>query len=107
MVALLYSVCGCCGNRSRTVTETHERDAESEPTESDFVKYGLGRSLAPELLPRLIFVVAVILFGVILIMFGFLAEMITMVYYRERTPYRIEEISVGRPAEDREDGDAS
>jgi glycosyltransferase involved in cell wall biosynthesis len=71
------------------------------------VKYGLGRSLAPELLPRLIFVVAVILFGVILIMFGFLAEMITMVYYRERTPYRIEEISVGRPAEDREDGDAS
>ncbi len=57
-------------------------------------KYAFGASLLPRL-PRLILTVALVLFGVILIMFGFLAEMITMLHYRERTPYRIERVLVG------------
>jgi len=56
------------------------------------VKYALGRSLAPEMLPRLILTVALVLFGVMLIMFGFLAEMIAKLHYRERTPYRVARI---------------
>jgi len=52
-------------------------------------KYVLGASLAPHL-PRLIFIVALILFGFQLVMFGVLAEMLTRVIYRRETPYRIE-----------------
>ena len=51
-------------------------------------KYAFGASLTPHL-PRLILTVAVVLFGLILIMFGFLAEMITMLHYENKKPYRI------------------
>jgi glycosyltransferase involved in cell wall biosynthesis len=52
-------------------------------------KYVLGVPLLPNL-PRLILTVALVLFGLILIMFGFLAEMITKLHYIERKPYRVE-----------------
>jgi len=60
-------------------------------------KYAFGVSLAPEHLPRLIFIVALVLFGFQLIMFGVLAEMLTRVIYRDETPYRIESVYDGSP----------
>jgi len=53
-----------------------------------YLKYGLGQSLVPRL-PRLMLVVALVLFGVLLLMFGFIAEMLTMLHYRDRDPYRV------------------
>lgn len=41
-------------------------------------------------LPSLILAVGLVLFGVLLIMFGFLAEMITKIYHEEKKPYRID-----------------
>jgi glycosyltransferase involved in cell wall biosynthesis len=74
-------------------------------------KYALGESLSPHL-PRLILVVALVLFGLLLLMFGFLAEMITMLHYRERTPYRVSTVVGGanRPGvrgADDDDGDCA
>jgi len=63
-----------------------------------YLKYGLGQSLLPRL-PRLMLVVALVLFGLLMIMFGFLAEMITMLHYREREAFRIESV-VGTEDED-------
>lgn len=56
-----------------------------------YLKYGLGQSLLPRL-PRLMLVVALVLFGLLMVMFGFLAEMITMLHYREREAFRIESV---------------
>lgn len=56
-----------------------------------YLKYILGQSLAPHL-PRLVLVVALVLFGIILLMFGFLAEMLTMIYYQDKKPYRIQSV---------------
>ncbi|NLV14505.1 glycosyltransferase family 2 protein [Haloarcula argentinensis] len=57
-------------------------------------KYVLGVPLLPNL-PRLVLTVALVLFGLILIMFGFLAEMITKLHYIERDPYRVEVVIGG------------
>jgi len=61
-------------------------------------KYAFGLSLTPRL-PRLILTVALVLFGLILIMFGFLAEMLTMLHYSERTPYRIATVTGRSPTD--------
>jgi glycosyltransferase involved in cell wall biosynthesis len=58
-------------------------------THALYLKYVLGDSLLQHL-PRLVFVVALILFGLLLVMFGFLAEMIAKIHYREQSPYRID-----------------
>lgn len=50
-----------------------------------------GAQLTPHL-PRLILVVALVIFGFQLIMFGFLAEMLIKNYYRDIDPYRISEV---------------
>lgn len=42
-------------------------------------------------LPSLILAVGLVLFGFLLIIFGFLAEMITKIYHERKKPYRIEE----------------
>lgn len=55
------------------------------------MKYAFGVELLPNL-PRLILTVALVLFGIILIMFGFLAEMVTKLHYDDTEPYRIETI---------------
>jgi glycosyltransferase involved in cell wall biosynthesis len=54
-------------------------------------KYVFGQSLLTEV-PRLILTVALILFGVILLTFGFLAEMMTIMHYEDREPYHVERI---------------
>jgi glycosyltransferase involved in cell wall biosynthesis len=54
-------------------------------------KYVFGQSLLTEL-PRLILTVALILFGVLLLMFGFLAEMMTIIHYEDREPYHVERV---------------
>lgn len=56
-----------------------------------FIKYALGIPLTPRL-PRLVFLTALILFGVQLLVFGVLAEMLARFYYRDRRPYRVEEL---------------
>jgi glycosyltransferase involved in cell wall biosynthesis len=56
-----------------------------------FIKYIQDVSLIPKL-PRLILVTALMLFGLQLVMFGFIAEMITKIHYAEETPYMIHEI---------------
>jgi glycosyltransferase involved in cell wall biosynthesis len=58
------------------------------------LKYALGQSLIPRL-PRLILTVALILFGIQLVMFGFMAEVLVKLYYRDDTPYRIAEVVRG------------
>jgi glycosyltransferase involved in cell wall biosynthesis len=58
------------------------------------IKYLAGTSLTQKL-PRLILTVALILFGVQLLMFGVLAEMLTTLLYRDERPYRIERIDDG------------
>jgi len=55
------------------------------------LKYVWGETLLANL-PKLLLSVALILFGVQLLTFGLLAEMITKVYYRDSTPYRIETV---------------
>jgi len=56
-----------------------------------FIKYAFGASLAPHT-PRLLLSIGLVLFGFQLLMFGFLSEMLTKVYYRERIPYRVDRI---------------
>jgi len=56
-----------------------------------FLKYVSGASLTPRL-PRLVLVAVLVLFGVQLVMFGFLAEMLTKQHYADRKPYRIGEV---------------
>ncbi|MCJ0618515.1 glycosyltransferase [Haloarcula hispanica] len=56
-----------------------------------FLKYAFGRSLEPHV-PRLILTVALVIFGVQLVMFGFLAEMIVKQQYRDEQPYRVNAI---------------
>lgn len=46
-------------------------------------------------LPRLILTVALVLFGALLIVFGFLAEMLIMLQYRDEKPYRVEAVLSG------------
>jgi glycosyltransferase involved in cell wall biosynthesis len=53
-----------------------------------YLKFALGQSLLPRL-PRLVLVAALVLFGVLLLMFGFVAEMLTMLHYQNRDPYRV------------------
>lgn len=55
------------------------------------IKYAFGVPLNPRT-PRLILAVGLVLFGFQLLMFGFLAEMITTIYYKEDEPYRVESI---------------
>jgi len=71
-----------------------------------YTKYALGQDLAPHL-PRLILVVALVLFGLGLIMFGFLAEMITMLHYDSRQPYRVQLITGNGDNDERGHGDDS
>jgi glycosyltransferase involved in cell wall biosynthesis len=58
---------------------------------SVFLKYVLGQALLPKL-PRLLLTVVLILFGLQLITFGFLAEVLTKLFYREKTPYNVESV---------------
>jgi glycosyltransferase involved in cell wall biosynthesis len=53
------------------------------------IKYLFGVSLSPERLPRLVLTIAFILFGVQLLMFGFLAEMLAKLHYASDRPYRV------------------
>lgn len=56
-----------------------------------YLKYALGQSLTPYL-PRLTLVVTLVLFGIMLLMFGFLAEILTKIYYQDSKPYRIQSV---------------
>lgn len=56
-----------------------------------FIKYIQDASLIPKL-PRLILVTALLLFGLQLLMFGFIAEMVTKLHYTEEKPYTIGEV---------------
>jgi glycosyltransferase involved in cell wall biosynthesis len=53
-----------------------------------FVNYAFDAALSSRL-PRLIMVVGFILFGFQLVTFGFIAEMIVKLYYKDEKPYRI------------------
>lgn len=65
-----------------------------------FIKYVEGASLVPRL-PRLILVTALVLFGLQMLMFGFLAEMITKIHYTDRRPYEVRaELSGGASSGD-------
>ncbi|AGN01353.1 glycosyltransferase group 2 family protein [Salinarchaeum sp. Harcht-Bsk1] len=63
-------------------------------THALFMKYVLGDSLLPHL-PRLIFAVALIIFGFQLLMFGIMAEMLTKIHYKGEVPYRIQSVERG------------
>lgn len=54
--------------------------------------YFLYRVRLTSNLPSLILSVGSVLFGLLLIIFGFLAEMITKIYQENKPPYRVEEI---------------
>jgi glycosyltransferase involved in cell wall biosynthesis len=54
-------------------------------------KYVFGQSLLTEL-PRLLLTVTLILFGVLLLIFGFLAEILTIIHYEDREPYHVERV---------------
>jgi glycosyltransferase involved in cell wall biosynthesis len=54
-------------------------------------RYLLGVPLQPRT-PRLILVVLLIVFGLQLLVFGVLAEMLTKLYYRDDTEYRVERV---------------
>ena len=56
-----------------------------------FTRFVLGDALTPHL-PRLLLVVALVLFGLQVLIFGILAEMLTRLYYQDRTPYRIQTV---------------
>jgi len=62
------------------------------------LKYLFGDALTPHL-PRLIFAVALILFGFQLLMFGLLAEMLTKIHYKDEVPYRIQSVDHGGDAD--------
>ncbi len=55
------------------------------------IKYLFGTPLAPRT-PRLILIALLILFGVQLMLFGFISEMITKLNYKNEDPYRVEEV---------------
>jgi glycosyltransferase involved in cell wall biosynthesis len=55
------------------------------------MKYLFGVSLLTKV-PRLLLAVALILFGGQLLVFGFLAEVLTKLYYRNEKPYRIQSV---------------
>jgi glycosyltransferase involved in cell wall biosynthesis len=54
-------------------------------------RYLLGVPLGPRT-PRLILIVLLIVFGLQLLVFGVLAEMLTKLYYRDDTEYRVERV---------------
>jgi glycosyltransferase involved in cell wall biosynthesis len=56
-----------------------------------FVKYVYGAALLQRL-PRLMLTVALVVFGLQLLMFGVLAEMIAKLHYTDQRPYRIAEV---------------
>lgn len=56
------------------------------------LKYIFAVSLSPERLPRLILTIALVLFGLQLLMFGFFGEMLSKLHYEAHEPYRIDEI---------------
>jgi glycosyltransferase involved in cell wall biosynthesis len=58
---------------------------------SVIIRYAFGQSLLTRL-PRLLLAVVFILFGLQLVTFGFLAEMLTKIFYREGTPYNVESV---------------
>ncbi|MFP4590694.1 MAG: glycosyltransferase family 2 protein [Halobacteriales archaeon] len=60
------------------------------------MKYALGEALTPHV-PRLLLVVALILFGLHLLTFGIIAEMLVEVRYREERPYRVARVLEGDP----------
>jgi hypothetical protein len=59
-------------------------------THAVIIKYAFGVSLVPRT-PRLILIALLILFGVQLFLFGFIAEMITKVNYKNEKVYRIKD----------------
>ena len=56
-----------------------------------FLRLVLGDSIAQHL-PRLLLIVALILFGVQLFIFGVLAEMLTQLYYQDKKPYQVQSV---------------
>jgi glycosyltransferase involved in cell wall biosynthesis len=58
------------------------------------IKYAFGVELLPRT-PRLILTVAFVLFGLQLLMFGFLSEMMIKIYYKDRAEYRVKQIYTG------------
>jgi hypothetical protein len=56
-----------------------------------FLRFVYGIPLSPRL-PRLILVVALVLFGVQLLMFGFLAEMLAKRHYSDEKTYRVDRV---------------
>lgn len=55
------------------------------------LKFAFGVPLTPRL-PRLILVIGFILFGTQLMVFGFLAEMVTKLHYSDKKPYHVDTI---------------
>jgi glycosyltransferase involved in cell wall biosynthesis len=56
-----------------------------------YLNYAAGARLTSHL-PRLILLTALVLFGVQLVMFGFLAEMLTKQYYADQEPYLVDTV---------------
>jgi glycosyltransferase involved in cell wall biosynthesis len=54
------------------------------------IKYAFGVPLAPRT-PRLILITLLILFGIQLLLFGFIAEMVTKLNYKNEKAYRVDE----------------
>lgn len=54
-------------------------------------KYAFGAALAPHL-PRLVLTVGLVVFGLQLLVFGVVAEMLTKLYYRDDEEYRIDRV---------------
>ncbi|MFW6144853.1 MAG: glycosyltransferase, partial [Candidatus Natronoplasma sp.] len=54
------------------------------------MKYAFGEPVLPHL-AQLLLAVGLLLFGLLLFMFGILAEMLAKTYYEERKPYVVEE----------------
>lgn len=55
------------------------------------IKYIFGIPLAPRT-PRLILITLLVIFGVQLVLFGFLAEMMTHYHYKDEEPYKIQDM---------------
>jgi hypothetical protein len=55
------------------------------------IKYVFGVSLAPRT-PRLILISLLVIFGIQLVLFGFLAEIMVKINYKEESPYRVKEL---------------
>jgi hypothetical protein len=60
-------------------------------THAVLIKYLYGASLNVRT-PRLILISLLIIFGIQLVLFGFLAEMVTKYHYRDENPYRVLQI---------------